>query len=595
MRIEACLIVKDDSELKSLKRAYSSFMRYVDDTHIVANGKKVQGIAKWCKENKIHYYYLKWNKDFSEQRNFVFSKASQNTDYIFWMDADDFLIGGEMLRQVARLGLDNHMDCVYFTYWYACRFKGEPSPENMVEVEVKQMRERLINPRKMVWSKRIHETPVEIPGVKFHHTAYPYDPEQRPMVILHLGAHRSESPEVTLNRLHRNKEMLELELLDERAYGKPDPRTILYLMKNLPELDDKKQWIRCIELGKEYLQLSGWDEERATCNVLMAHCYSLLGDHQKSYEILFDALKEYPKRIDIHLRIAEQCYFLKKNVEFDFWLNESLTMDEEKTTSSADSIMENKILSAELTLRLMDEVKNDRRKSAKAAEYCYEINPNEINKERAEKFAYYADLDIACEHVDKLCQWMVANGDKKDVLRLLQIVPQTISLQPFAIRIFQKYAQPRIWEKNEICYYANFNQAAFEPWGPSKLSTGLGGSETAVVELSRQWVKMGYKVFIYGDPGEDRGNIDGVYYLPWYAFNIKDKFNIFIQWRSGYLAQMVSSKKFYVDLHDVWHPNDYNNLLESIDGIFVKSNYHRQFGRGIPDSKFNIISNGIEV
>lgn len=59
------------------------------------------------------------------------------------------------------------------------------------------------------------------------------------------------------------------------------------------------------------------------------------------------------------------------------------------------------------------------------------------------------------------------------------------------------------------------------------------------------------------------------------------------------MSNIVSSKKFYVDLHDVWNEADYLNRLDSIDGFFVKSKYHRSMGPSIPDEKFIVVSNGV--
>ena len=59
------------------------------------------------------------------------------------------------------------------------------------------------------------------------------------------------------------------------------------------------------------------------------------------------------------------------------------------------------------------------------------------------------------------------------------------------------------------------------------------------------------------------------------------------------MANKVVSKKFLVDLHDVWSEKDYLEHLDNIDKFLVKSKYHRELAPNIPDSKFTIISNGL--
>ena len=113
-----------------------------------------------------------------------------------------------------------------------------------------------------------------------------------------------------------------------------------------------------------------------------------------------------------------------------------------------------------------------------------------------------------------------------------------------------------------------------------------------MIRLSEEWVKQGYKVAVYGDP-EKPCTINGVVYLPWYWFNSQDKFNIFIQWRGWGMCNKIKCKKFMVDLHDIFAGIDVDeSMLPDIDRFMVKSQYHRDLAKNIPDYKFKIISNG---
>ncbi|GIW70207.1 MAG: hypothetical protein KatS3mg101_0954 [Patescibacteria group bacterium] len=38
---------------------------------------------KWCEENNLNFSYLKWNDNFSEQRNFNFNQA-KGYDFVLW-------------------------------------------------------------------------------------------------------------------------------------------------------------------------------------------------------------------------------------------------------------------------------------------------------------------------------------------------------------------------------------------------------------------------------------------------------------------------------------------------------------------------------
>lgn len=595
VKLALCIITKGDSELDYLKKAINSAKEYVDEIHITANADH-EKTEQWVKENGWDFSYLPWNKDFSQQRNFNFNRASNDVDYIFWMDSDDVLVGGDLLRELAQRAKDTELDCVYLTYWYSCVFTGEDrTEENLERIDIQHQRERLINPRKMRWVGRLHETPLEYEGVKFKHASVRYS-ETEPIAMLHTGAYSFEPREVTNERNRRNQEILELQLEEERSKGKPDPRTILYLMKIYSYEEDKAELHeKNLILGPEYLKLSGWDEERATCWLMMAKSAGFFGEWEEAHKYIYQAMKEFPNRVETYLRLAEACFYLKKHRDMKHWMEVALSLDEKKATSSIENIHLNKLLAAELTTRYFWDVEKNIRKAAKASEEVFNLNPTETTEDRMSSFQQLANLDIACEHTDKLIQYLVKQGDKKAVLRLLQSLPQAIQLQPFALNLLKKYQKPKIWEKDEICYFANFADKAFEEWSPLSLEKGLGGSETAVVELSKEWVKMGYRVTVYGDPGKDVGMYDGVTYLPYFYFNKKDKFNIFIQWRDSGLAGKISAKKFYVDLHDVWNPASHKPRIKSIDSIFVKSQAHKKLGVGIPEDKMVVISNGIKT
>ena len=85
--ISLCMIVKDEENviercLKSVKGIFDEII--IVDTGSSDNTKKI--VSKYT--DKIYDY--KWNNDFSEARNYSFSKAT--CDYIMWLDADDVLL-----------------------------------------------------------------------------------------------------------------------------------------------------------------------------------------------------------------------------------------------------------------------------------------------------------------------------------------------------------------------------------------------------------------------------------------------------------------------------------------------------------------------
>jgi len=164
---------------------------------------------------------------------------------------------------------------------------------------------------------------------------------------------------------------------------------------------------------------------------------------------------------------------------------------------------------------------------------------------------------------------------------------------PFIVHYNKQVRQPVIWDKSSIVYYCGNSRVRFAPTDKT-----LGGSEQAVVFLSSELVKRGYRVTVYGNVVPCLH--EGVRYLRQEEFNIKDKFNIIVLWRRfglEALGPIEFANAVYVDLHDptdpVALPKDL--VLNKVKKIFVKSTYHRSLYSYLPDSQFEIIANGTQT
>lgn len=597
-KIALCIITEGDEKLKNLQLLYESISPYVDRIYLTANSNKVEKTKAWCHELGIEYSYLKWDDDFATQRNFNFSQVGDDIDYIIWADSDDVILGGEYIPRIVQVMEDKGYQSMFFQYWYGVKFDGEPHPKNFKEVELTQMRERIFRKDAIYWKGRIHETPIPVNGEDHKYTKVEYSKKPQPekgkypIAWLHLGADRDIPKDILKIRMDRNQRILEKQLADERKEGQADPRTLLYLMKIYAESHDAKLLEECISMGDEYMSKSGWDAERAVCTSLMARCMGELGDHKKAAEFLHQAIQEYPHDPLLYLHLARAYYNLKNYRSMRHWMRIGISLDLDEAQTSMNNLLEMKILTSELMLKYYLESEKDVEKAYDSAKKLYELNPTENNKKNEEYLYDLKELNIASGHIHKYLKYLDDIGEEDKIVQTIEQMPSGMRKLPFANSLYFKYKEPRVWGENEICYFANFGQAHFEKWDDTSLEKGIGGSETAVIRLSQEWAKLGYKVTVFGDP-KQIGERDGVTYLPWYMFNKKDKFNIFIQWRSGHLAGKISTKKFYIDLHDVWYEYDYLDRIDHIDKIFVKSEYHKSFGKSLPQDKFVVISNGI--
>jgi predicted O-linked N-acetylglucosamine transferase (SPINDLY family) len=137
-----------------------------------------------------------------------------------------------------------------------------------------------------------------------------------------------------------------------------------------------------------------------------------------------------------------------------------------------------------------------------------------------------------------------------------------------------------------------------ETWNPEIVDAkGIGGSEEAVIWLSRLLHKRGWHVTVYANCGQQERTYDGVAWKPYWMWNYRDKQNITILWRYPHLVKYdINSDHVIVDLHDVIPETELTqDRLERIDKIFVKSAFHRSLYANVPEDKFIIVPNGIDA
>jgi len=588
MKISLNMIVKDDSEIGILRNCLASIVPYVDYVCLTATGKKVSKIEALCRQKGYRYSYFKWVGDFSKARNFNFSQAPKGTDYILWLDADDIFVGGKELREVATEAKKRGKDVVFFTYWYGCTFKGKPTYKNMISVDMQHLRERLIRPGVCVWKNRLHETPVPVDGRNNINTNYSYNPkENRNIAVMHTedGSRLAEKQE-------RNRVLLETQLEEEKKRKQgADPRTLLYLMKIYAEQDIRANWIKSLDMGKEYLKKSGWDEEIGVCWEQMGICYGRLNDYGRAVGCFHSAIQAWPYQPLFYIRLATAYYNLKRYLEAKHWLEIGMGIEINDFSGNMINYKMMKVMAMDLKTKLAYNVAKDPDEAVRSAEMLLKEDPTTQHKEELLFLYDMKDFNDNCKRLDNFLKYLEDIGEAKSIIKIVDVLPDKLAQQPFVISHIKKQIKPRTWKKNEICYFANFGGKHFEKWDENSLKTGIGGSETAVIRLSEEWAKLGWEVTVYGDP-KTKHTTNGVRWMPWYYFNPKDKFNIFIQWRNPGMAGQIKCKKFFVDLHDIFSNLDYTpKLLKHITGVNVKSKYHRELAPNIKN--INIISNGV--
>jgi len=156
------------------------------------------------------------------------------------------------------------------------------------------------------------------------------------------------------------------------------------------------------------------------------------------------------------------------------------------------------------------------------------------------------------------------------------------------------YTEAKKWPPKSIAIVCG--SSAVGSWGPWSLKEGVGGSEEAVIQLSKELTGLGWKVTVYAIPGERAGTIDGVEWKHYWEFNSKDTFDVLIGWRDpSFFDKEYTARKRYLWLHDVIDKEEMIPArLDNLEGVIFVSQYHRDLFPMVPDNKAFASGNGVD-
>lgn len=597
-------IFKDDSEVEMIERMLKSFMPHMAGLAVALTGtsgqfdklkKLIDGyggryvicapdthptIYSTSADGKVFF------SNFAEARNASFALAStmqkeNNYDWWCWADADDMLLSGAELAKAAERGIEQKLDSIFFTYWYAVL---QNSKGDIEEVVIDHLRERLLRPNIFKWVSRLHEVAVPIDGnYQPRHSAYDFLPnEGRSCVWVHLpGAERVNKA------LMRNLEILEVQAQEEK---RQDPRTLFYLAKTYYDLAEPVKLHQALDLLTEYRSMSGWAEERSHSWEYTGNILCRFNRHTEALDAYYNAVKEYPIRHMPYLLLAKEYQEIGRLDECDFWLTAVLRMDPPKARTTIGNPLEIKIMAAQLKY-------NQALKKSQIEDAIYWLKicqqlTRSTDDGMLKTLTDAHELNQAAIWVFNYAKWLKDHGHSDRIKPLLDAVAPEMKGEQFVSFIANEVTEPTIWPKGSIVYFAG---SAFAEWNPqTALKDGIGGSERAVLELSREWVKNGYSVTVYANVTTE-GEFDGVSYRHYNTINFKDKFDTLILWRNPQLLDLdISAGRIYLDLHDVASQIDFTDpRMAKVDKVFFKSDYHRNMVPKLPNNKAEVIANGI--
>ncbi len=557
--VTLAVIAKD--EVDDLNRIINDYAKYFDEVAIAYDDESVKD--KIVNPGNVKLYKYEWIGDFAHKRNFLADQVT--TNFYFTIDTDDTILFPETIRDVVKKAMDGNLSVVYGYYYYSHDQDGNCCAAHW--------KERLIkNSKNLQWNKKIHENLVPLTMV-----GHTFDLDDR-LAVRHNATHE----DIEESNLRNIKYLIEEYNQDK---DQTDPRTIAYLGRVLFGMRDFKRARYFLE---KHIELSGWDDDRHFSWCVLADIHRLNKDYKQSIACGFEALAERPEYPDGYLAIF-WAYFDQEQWEKAIeWAEIGLRKPTPKNfmVSDPSSYTWRPALALSYCYWNMGEFE----KAMKLFQYSKNLAPSVTFIKENEKI-YKEALDRK-NYIDNLL-WMTTftvenDGDMES---LAKSIPKSLWENQTISLLRNRYLPPKKWSNKSIVLYCGETPNA---WSPDSVIEGVGGSEEAVIHISKEFVKLGFEVTVYNTCSKE-GIYDGVEYLGSVRFNPKDEFNIVISWRSNIFAYQVQAVRKIVWVHDL--PKSLKLTAENcrfFDRIVVLSNYHKSLLPDfVPQEKIYVSTNGI--
>lgn len=493
--------------------------------------------------------------NFGEVRNFSLRMATG--DYVLWLDADDILEGGQNLRHLVAQMAIGGKTAAWMLYNYGFDHGGR--------VICRLWRERIVKRGTASWVNPVHEVLAPIDQAT--------SAKVENIVVNH---HRpAERTAVVANRNYK--------ILVQHIKKHPEDARTLFYFGNEARFINQEQAITAYE---KYTELSGWAEERAIARAYLGELYESKQRPGAAYTQYAAATVERGDLPEGWYGLARLAYNRQDWAECARYCEETIKRGNPDTI-----IMINPISRTYAPYLIYNVALNHLGRVKEALEACEKglavvpDDPHLLHNRQA----YVKFLDQKADPVRQLLE----NPS----------VPARIKYAVTRATAEGMIPPPKIAAPEGKLSIVLWTGPAVEPWKPSSPNTtGLGGSETAAIEMAKHLTKLGHKVLVYSDCALMEGNYDGVEYHHYSEFN-GCECDVFISSRQpNAVDHPVKAKLKLLWVHDIHcgqpSPQMHKWLL-GFDRIMCLSEWHKGYFRSVyphihPDT-IVVTRNGIDA
>lgn len=540
--ISLAMIIKN--ERKNLQRLLESVKDCFDEIHITDTGSD-DGSIEFLKSEgakisgcPVFIHHFKWVNSFCEARNYSFSKVK--TDFVYWQDGDDILHDREGFIKWRNYAME-FADMWLASYHYAVDKDLKPI--------VSFVRERVfrtsLNP---LWQYDLHEGIV------------PQNGWRQDYAIAWSIKHLRDIDDINADK-SRNIKILE-NIKEKKGL---DPRLKFYYGKELYEQGRPHDSITAFEDAlKEDLQTHDKILSYQYASYAATQCADLIKDDMKDHKEFF-----YKKALE----------FCQKGILLDPNRAEFHTTAGDIYLKKGDMIKSIPYYSA--AKRCINP--RDSGSPYEGAIYsfvdCYGLNPT---MQLAKIYFNLGNME-ACRNEAQESLYKFKSDEAKMMIEELDRIKSITTLDNNQI-------------DNEDIVFTCPPQSAYEFDEESYKTKGMGGSETALIEMAK-WIKIktGRSVKVFNMRENDLIADSGVEYysskkLNQYFSNNRPKLHI--AWRHNI---ELTRAKTYLWCHDLVTPGV--EVKNNFNKIMCLTDFHKNYvqaRQNVKDDKILITRNGID-
>lgn len=510
----------------------------------------------------IEVHPFTWVNDFAKARNYALSFL--HTDIILWADADDVIEGADKLRGLIARQSAN-IGGIWCPYVYSTDEYG-----NVTTVHDK---ERILWAREgWRWEGRLHETLVPTRSV---HWAREEDV---------VWVHHSEAG----SKSDRNMPILMDWLKDE-----PKNIRIWMFIGNQHFADgnfaEAARWYTRFWTYNDG-QLTGTPTDRWIAMMYGARAWRELGNFHEAQRADLAAIQLFPGWADGYIGMAESM-MLTKN-----WQRAIEWGEIAAKKGPADRIAF--VNPLDYTWRLwhilnvcyaaVGRVEH----AIEACELALAVRPNDADT--LSNKALYETMLPKVKQAEAYAE-ATKNGGALEVLPYL---PEDVKQLERAREV---WVPARIERRGTQPKLAIFCGETLEEWdATTPLTKGIGGSETAVVEVANRLAQKGWEVTVYNACGNKEGDYDGVFYANWPRFRPDLFHDVTVSWRHPqFTRERPNAKETWLWMHDLNHGDRLTaDWAQGFDRVLGVSEWHRDYLKRVYPflgDKAGYLPNGIDL